>query len=275
MRHTAGLAYGEFSAVPELKAAYAEAKLFQPGGIVAESRLITPDEFTNGIAKAPLVHQPGTNWEYSMAVDVLGRVVEAVSGQRLSAFLDERLFRPLKMVDTGFMVPAAKVSRIAEPLAKDGLTGKPSDPMLDMKIQPLNDSGGGGAASTAADYLRFCQMMLDGGKLDGKRYLSPTTVKLMTSDHLGTRTATPFSPGALLMGVEGYTFGLGFMVRTSAGLAAVPGSEGEYMWAGAGGTFFWIDPKEQLAVVYMAQTPGAIRPVYRRLVKQLVGSAVE
>ena len=275
LRHTAGLAYGEFSAVPELKAAYAEAKLFQPGGIVAESRLITPEEFTNGIAKAPLVHQPGTNWEYSMAVDVLGRVVEAVSGQRLSAFLEERLFRPLKMVDTGFMVPAAKVSRIAEPLAKDGLTGKPSDPMLDIKIQPLNDSGGGGAVSTAADYLRFCQMMLDGGKLDGKRYLSPTTVKLMTSDHLGTRTATPFSPGALLMGVEGYTFGLGFMVRTGAGLAAVPGSEGEYMWAGAGGTFFWIDPKEQLAVVYMAQTPGAIRPVYRRLVKQLVGSAVE
>ena len=274
LRHTAGLAYGEFSAVPELKAAYAEAKLFQPGGIVAESRLITPDQFTSGIAKAPLVHQPGTNWEYSMSVDVLGRVVEAVSGQRLSAFLDERLFRPLKMVDTSFVVPAAKYSRIAEPLAKNPLTGAANDVMLDVKLDPLNDSGGGGAASTAADYLRFCQMMLDGGKLDGKRYLSPTTVKLMASDHLGTRTATPFSPGALLMGVEGYTFGLGFMVRTGAGLAAVPGSEGEYMWAGAGGTFFWIDPKEQLAVVYMAQTPGAIRPVYRRLVKQLVGQAV-
>ena len=274
LRHTAGLAYGEFSAVPELKSAYAEAKLFQPGGIVAESRLITPDQFTSGIAKAPLVHQPGTNWEYSMSVDVLGRVVEAVSGQRLSAFLDERLFRPLKMVDTSFVVPAAKYSRIAEPLAKNPLTGAANDVMLDVKLDPLNDSGGGGAASTAADYLRFCQMMLDGGKLDGKRYLSPTTVKLMASDHLGTRTATPFSPGALLMGVEGYTFGLGFMVRTGAGLAAVPGSEGEYMWAGAGGTFFWIDPKEQLAVVYMAQTPGAIRPVYRRLVKQLVGQAV-
>ena len=274
LRHTAGLAYGEFSAVPELKAAYAEAKLFQPGGIVAESRLITPDQFTSGIAKAPLVHQPGTNWEYSMSVDVLGRVVEAVSGQRLSAFLDERLFRPLKMVDTSFVVPAAKYSRIAEPLAKNPLTGTANDVMLDVKLEPLNDSGGGGAASTAADYLRFCQMMLDGGKLDGKRYLSPTTVKLMASDHLGTRTATPLSPGALLMGVEGYTFGLGFMVRTGAGLAAVPGSEGEYMWAGAGGTFFWIDPKEQLAVVYMAQTPGAIRPVYRRLVKQLVGQAV-
>ena len=273
-RHTAGLAYGEFSTIPELKAAYAEAKLFQSGGIVAESRLITPEQFTNGIAKAPLVHQPGTTWEYSMAVDVLGRVVEAVSGQPLSAFLEDRLFRPLGMVDTGFVVPAAKSARIAEPLAKDPLTGKPNDVMLDMKLVPLNDSGGGGAASTAADYLRFCQMMLDGGKLDGKRYLSPTTVRLMASDHLGSRPGSPLTPGALLMGVEGYTFGLGFMVRQGAGLAGVPGSEGEFMWAGAGGTFFWIDPKEQLAVVYMAQTPGAIRPVYRRLIKQLVGQAI-
>ena len=129
-RHTAGLAYGEFSAIPELKAAYAEAGLFQPGGIVAESRMITPEQFTNGIAKAPLVHQPGTTWEYSMAVDVLGRVVEAVSGQRLSAFLEERLFRPLKMTDSGFIVPSAKWARIAEPLAKDPLTGKANDVML-------------------------------------------------------------------------------------------------------------------------------------------------
>ena len=273
-RHTAGLAYGEFSTVPELKAAYAEARLYQPDGIVAESRLITPEQFTNGIAKAPLVHQPGTTWEYSMAVDVLGRVVEAISGQRLSTFMEERLFRPLKMVDTGFMVPQAKWSRIAEPLAKNPLTGTPNDVMLDVKLAPLNDSGGGGGVSTAADYLRFCQMMLDGGKLDGKRYLSPTTVRWMASDHLGSRPAIPFAPGGLLMGVEGYTFGLGFMVRQGPGLAGVPGSEGEFMWAGAGGTFFWIDPKEQLTVVYMAQTPGAIRPVYRRLIKQLVYQAI-
>ena len=273
-RHTAGLAYGEFSAVPELKAAYAEAGLFQPGGIVAESRMITPEQFTNGIAKAPLVHQPGTTWEYSMAVDVLGRVVEAVSGQRLSAFMEEGLFRPLKMVDTGFVVPSAKWDRIAEPLAKNPLTGTANDAMLDVKLQPLNDSGGGGAVSTAADYLRFCQMMLDGGKLDGKRFLSPTTVRFMASDHLGSRPGMPFTPGALLMGVEGYTFGLGFMVRQGPGLAGVPGSEGEFMWAGAGGTFFWIDPKEQLAVVYMAQTPGAILPVYRRFIKQLVAAAI-
>jgi CubicO group peptidase (beta-lactamase class C family) len=273
-RHTAGFAYGEFSNVPELKAAYAEARLFDPV-ITAESRMITPEQFVAGIAKAPLVHEPGTTWEYSMAVDVLGRVVEAISGQRLSAFLDERLFRPLNMSDTGFKVPEAQQARIAEPLAKNPLTGAANDIMLDVKLEPLNDSGGGGAVSTAADYLRFCQMMLNGGALDGRRYLSPTSIKLMASDHLGSRPGAPLTPGALLMGVEGYTFGLGFMVRQGPGLAAVPGSEGEYMWAGAGGTFFWIDPKEQLAVVYMAQTPGAIRPYYRRMIKSLVAQALE
>jgi CubicO group peptidase (beta-lactamase class C family) len=271
-RHTAGFTYAEFSAVPEIKAAYAKAGLYKPE-ISGESRMITPEQFTNGIAKAPLVHQPGTTWEYSMAVDVLGRVVEAISGQRLSAFLEERLFHPLKMVDTGFIVPSEKWARIAEPLPKDPLTGKANDAMLDVKIVPLNDSAGSGGVSTAADYLRFCQMMLDGGKLDGKRYLSPTTVRLMASDHLGSRPSFPIPPGGV-MGVEGYTFGLGFMVRQGPGLAGVPGSEGEFMWAGAGGTFFWIDPQEQLAVVFMAQTPGAIRTIYRRLMKQLVGQAI-
>ena len=179
------------------------------------------------------------------------------------------------MTDSGFKVPEAQWTRIAEPLPKNPLTGGPSDLMLDVKIDPLNDSGGGGAVSTAADYLRFCQMMLNGGALDGRRYLSPTTIKLMTSDHLGNRPGSPLTPGALLMGVEGYTFGLGFMVRQGAGLAGVPGSEGEYMWAGAGGTFFWIDPKEQLAVVYMAQTPGGIRPYYRRMIKALVAQALD
>src|SRR5258708_27441411 len=158
-RHTAGFSYGEFSNIPELKAAYAEAKLFQPG-ITAESRMITPEQFVTGIAKAPLVHEPGTTWEYSMAVDVLGRVVEAVSGQRLSAFLDERLFRPLNMVDTGFKLPEAHWSRISEPLPKNPLTGGPNGAMLDMKIEPLNDSGGRGAASSAADYLRVCQVIV-------------------------------------------------------------------------------------------------------------------
>lgn len=261
-RHTAGLTYGEFSNNPEIKAAYGEAKIF-----TEPSRSLTPEKFVEGIAKAPLVHEPGTTFEYSLAVDVLGRVVEAVSGQRLSAFLDERLFRPLKMTDTGFKVPEANWSRIAEPL--------PWEPrLLDVKVDPANDLAGAGGVATAADYLRFCQMMLNGGTLDGRRYLSPTTVKLMTSDHLGSRPAVPASPGNSLMGVEGYTFGLGFLIRQGAGLAGVPGSEGEYMWAGYGGTFFWIDPREELAVVYMAQTPGPIRPYYRRMIKTLVGQAL-
>ena len=268
-RHTAGLTYGEFSTIPEIKAAYAEAKI-----LTQPSRFITPEQFTAGIAKAPLVREPGTAFEYSLAVDVLGRVVEAVSGQRLSVFLNERLFQPLKMPDTGFKVPEANWNRIAEPLPKNPLTGEPTEQLLDVKIDPSNDLAGAGGVSTAADYLRFCQMMLNGGMLDGYRYLSPTTVKLMTSDHLGNRPASSLTPGALLMGVEGYTFGLGFMVRQGPGLAGVPGSEGEYMWAGYGGTFFWIDPKEQLAVVYMAQTPGAIRPYYRRMIKALVAQAI-
>lgn len=261
-RHTAGLTYGEFSSIPEIKAAYAEAKI-----LTEPSRLITPEQFTEGIAKAPLVHEPGTIFEYSLAVDVLGRVVEAVSGQRLSAFLDERLFRPLKMTDTGFKVPEANWSRIAEPLPYE-------QRLLDVKIDPSNDLAGAGGVSTAADYLRFCQMMLNGGTLDGHRYLSPTTVRLMTSDHLGSRPGVPALPGSILMGVDGYTFGLGFMVRQGPGLAGVPGSEGEYMWAGYGGTFFWIDPREELAVVYMAQTPGPIRAYYRRMIKTLVAQAL-
>jgi CubicO group peptidase (beta-lactamase class C family) len=268
LRHTAGLAYGEFSTIPEIKAAYREAGMLLPG-----VNTLTPEQFTSAIANVPLAHQPGTTWEYSMAVDVLGRVIEAVTDQRLSAFLEERLFRPLRMVDSGFDVPSAKWARIAEALPNDPITGQPNR-MLDVKITPANDGGGSGGVSTAADYLRFCQMMLEGGKLDGRRYLSPTTVQWMASDHLGARPSSPFSPGVQLMGVEGYTFGLGFMVRQGAGLAGVPGSEGEYMWAGAGGTFFWIDPKEQLAVVYMAQTPGGIRPFYRRLIKQLVMQAI-
>ena len=129
--------------------------------------------------------------------------------------------------------------------------------------------------STAADYMRFAVMMQRGGELDGSRILSPTTVSLMTSDHLGSKVVASPSPGELLMGVPGYTFGLGFMVRQGPGIAGVPGSEGEYMWAGAAGTFFWIDPKQNLAVVMMMQSPGPSRPGYRRMIKQLVYAAIE
>ena len=208
-----------------------------------------------------------------MAVDLLGRVVEAASGKRLADFLDERVLRPLKMHDTGFWLPSGKISRLAQPLAVDLASGAPIK-VIDVSREPKNDSGGAGAVSTAADYLRFSQMLLNGGQLDGTRVLSRTTVALMTSDHLGTRIATPFSPGELLLGTPGYTFGLGFAVRPGGGIAGVPGSAGEFMWAGYAGTYFWVDPKEELTAVYMSQAPSPIRAYYRKLVKQLVYGAL-
>ncbi|MBT8515084.1 beta-lactamase family protein [Polynucleobacter paneuropaeus] len=273
LRHTSGIGYPEITSNPNIKKAYTDAGLYVAGGTDYDQRRVTPQEMIAGIAKAPLSTQPGTNWEYGMSVDLLGRVVEVVSGKRLGDFLQDRVFTPLQMKDTAFSVPTDKKSRIAEPFATDPFNKAPIK-LLDVTIKPNNDSGGAGAAGTAGDYLNFASMMLNGGELNGQRILSPMTVNLMASDMLGNRTTVPLSPGQLLMGVDGYTFGLGFMVRQGQGLASVDGSPGEYMWAGAAGTFFWIDPKEQMAVVVMSQVPGPIRPYYRRMIKQLVSSAV-
>ena len=273
LRHTSGIGYPEITSNPNIRKAYTDAGLYVAGGTDYDQRRVTPQEMIAGIAKAPLSTQPGANWEYGMSVDLLGRVVEIVSGKRLGDFLQERVFAPLQMKDTAFSVSMDKKSRIAEPFATDPFNKAPIK-LLDVTIKPNNDSGGAGAAGTAGDYLNFASMMLNGGELNGQRILSPMTVNLMASDMLGSRTTVPLSPGQLLMGVDGYTFGLGFMVRQGQGLASVDGSPGEYMWAGAAGTFFWIDPKEQLAVVVMSQVPGPIRPYYRRMIKQLVSSAV-
>ena len=273
LRHSAGLAYGELTTNPSVKEAYAKASLFKAGVIEYEARDMTPAEQVERLAAIPLIHQPGTVWEYSMASDVLGRVVEAVSGKRLGEFLQERLFVPLQMRDTGFYVPQDKSVRLAQPFATDPATGKPNR-LIDVSQPPQNDSGGAGGVSTALDYLRFAQMMLEGGTLDGTRVLSRTTVSLMASDHLGTRIATVATPGELVLGTPGYTFGLGFMVRQGAGVAGVPGSAGEFMWAGYAGTFFWIDPQEKLVAVLMTQAPGPSRPYYRREFKQLVYQAI-
>jgi CubicO group peptidase (beta-lactamase class C family) len=200
-------------------------------------------------------------------------VVEAASGERLADFLDKRLFKPLKMGDTGFWVPQDKIGRLAKALPTDINSGKPNN-LVDVSAAPANDSGGAGGVSTAADYLRFTQMLLNGGQLDGARVLSRSTVALMTSDHLGTRIAAPVTPGELLLGVPGYTFGLGFAVRQGPGVAGVPGSAGEFMWAGYAGTYFWVDPKEEIVAVYMTQAPSPIRAYYRKLFKQLVYGAI-
>jgi CubicO group peptidase (beta-lactamase class C family) len=273
LRHTSGLAYGEITSNAPVKDAYAKAGLYLPGVRDYDARDLTPAEEVERLAKAPLAHQPGTVWEYSLAVDLLGRVVEAASGKRLADYLDERIFKPLRMRDTAFWVPSGKLARLAQPLATDFATGAPVK-VIDVSKEPKNDSGGAGGVSTAADYLRFTQMLLNGGELEGARILSRTTIALMTSDHLGARIAAPFSPGELLLGTPGYTFGLGFMVRPSGGIAGVPGSAGEFMWAGYAGTYFWVDPKEELTAVYMSQAPSPIRPYYRKLVKQLVYGAI-
>ena len=273
LRHSAGLAYAEITKNEPVKAAYVAAKFSQPGVHEYDSRGMTSAEQVERIAKAPLAHQPGTMWEYSMAVDILGRVVEAASGKRLAVVLDERLSKPLKMTDTSFWLPAAKMPRLAQPLAVDLASGQKIS-VLDVSAEPANDSGGAGALSTATDYLRFGQMLLNGGEFDGARVMSRSTIKLMTSDHLGTRVAAPFQPGELLLGTPGYTFGLGFAVRQGDGVAGVPGSAGEFMWAGYAGTYFWVDPKEEIVGVYMTQAPSPIRAYYRKMFKSLVYQAL-
>jgi CubicO group peptidase (beta-lactamase class C family) len=272
LRHTSGLAYGEITQNGPVKDAYTKAGMYKPA-FDYESRDLTPQEQVERLGRAPLAQQPGTIWEYSVSVDALGRAVEAASGKPLEVFLEERLFKPLKMNDTAFYVPAGKMSRLAQALPTDPATGA-TNRLIDVSQPPKNASGGAGAVSTAADYLRFCQAMLNGGQLDGVRVLARPTVQLMTSDHLGGRIATPMQPGELLLGTPGYTFGLGFAVRQGNGVAGVPGSAGEYLWAGYAGTFFWADPKEEVCGVYMTQAPSPIRAYYRKLFKQLVYNAI-
>ncbi len=177
------------------------------------------------------------------------------------------------MVDSGFHVPANKAARVAEPFAKDPLTGV-DNKLIDVSNVPGNDSGGAGGVSTAGDYLRYCQAMLGGGQLDGARILSRSTVTLMTSDHLGSAINTTSNPGMLLLGSAGYTFGLGFLVRQGDGMAGVHGSAGEFTWAGYAGTYFWAEPKEQICAVYMTQAPSPLRASYRRMMKDLVSQAL-
>ena len=266
LRHTSGVAYDFVTRNAPVKEAYEKSDLKASGLDIRDK--LTAAEFVERLAKAPLSSQPGSQWEYSLSTALLGRVVEAASGKPLSKFLAERLFEPLSMTDSGFVVPNEKAGRIAQPLPQQTF------PMFDPTVPPANDLDGEGGMSTAMDYLRFSQMLLDGGKLGGTHVVSRSTVALMTSDHLGARPNSPVGPGELLLGVPGYTFGLGFAVRSGAGTAGVPGSAGEYMWGGAGGTYFWVDPREELAVVFMSQGPFVSRVVYRRLVKQLVYAAI-
>jgi CubicO group peptidase (beta-lactamase class C family) len=267
LRHTSGLTYAFFGS-SLVKTAYNDAKMFDPEQ--------TNAEMVTKLSKLPLAYHPGTMWEYSLSTDVLGRVVEVISGMNFDRFIAERISQPLGLCATDFSVTEALADRIAQPQV-DRSTGK-RPPMADPLRRPKWLSGGGGLKSTAADYVRFCQMLLNGGELDGVRLLSPKTVALMTSDHLPP--AVGYDPNTLaLVGAGaptaemGYGFGLGFAVRKEQGRNPLPGSVGDYFWFGFYGTGFWIDPQEQLIAILMLQAP-AQRLQYHYLMRELVYQAV-
>ena len=258
MRHTSGLTYGN-RGTTEIH------KLYPQSSNVA-SQTLTGDELIERLAKTPLLHQPGTMWEYGLSVDVLGRVVEVVAGKPLAQVLEERIYGPLGMTDTMFLVGPDRVARLAQPLPTHPETGHAftvPDPTVKRKF----DCGGGCAVSTVQDYSRFAQMLLNRGVLEGRRVLAPQTVDFMTADHLGT-IARPAAYGA----GPGYTWGLGFAVRQERGISPMAGSPGDYFWPGAFATYFWVDPKLDLIVVSMLQSPLGrhYNPLMRSLVLQAV-----
>ena len=243
MSHTAGFAYGLMprSLVDRM---YSEGRRRYQNASLAEN--------IRALGTMPLKHQPGTQWEYSISVDVLGRVVEVLSGQEIDAFFAERIFGPLGMVDTGFYVPEDKQHRLAD-LYSLSLLGKlekkKDDPSRTFRERPALLMPGGGLVSTAADYLKFCRMLLNRGELEGKRLLKAETVDLMTTDLLGE---LPVSPMGYALGMTGAGFGLGFSV-TREPFKVSRGELGEYNWGGAASTLFWIDPKQEMIGIYLIQ----------------------
>ena len=262
-RHTSGLTYGARGDTPVHK--------LYPAGSAPAAAQYTADEFINKLAATPLLYQPGTVWDYGFSIDVLGLVVEKVSGKRLGDYLKTSVWDKVGMPDTTFNVPADKRKRLARPLPKDPLTGRDQHIVILDKAVKF-DCAGSCAFSTVGDYLRFGQMLLNGGEIDGKRVIGPRTVRAMTSDHLGT--AIKNNVAGIEQHRDGYGFGLSVAVRLQDGLAAVPGTTGDYTWNGANGTAFWVDPKERLVVVYGTVAPGEIRKYYREQVGALVYGAM-
>ena len=262
MRHTSGFSYGR-GATPLHK--------IYPVGSAASAVQWTGAEFLDRLASLPLHFQPGSSWEYSLGLDILGLAIEAVTGQPLREFLEERLFAPLGMSDTSFVVSESEAGRYAKALPNDPLTREPQTLRDGTKLHQF-DCGGGCAVSTALDYLRFAQMLLNGGELDGVRILSRKTVDYMSADHMGPEidaTRLRNYPN-----INGYGFGLGVAVRRGAGISGVNSSRGEFHWAGSTGTYFWVDPAEELAVVFMAHAPGAIRYYHRQVMHAMVMQAL-
>lgn len=261
LRHTSGITYGIFGS-SLVKKEYLKARVGNPKS--------TSDEFIKALAQVPLAYQPGTTWEYGMSTDVLGVLLERVSDLSLDRYLERTILKPLGMHETGFRVESENHHRIAEPFATDPVTGA-AVRLSEIRSRPNLLSGGGGMVSTMRDYLRFAQMLLNEGELDGVRLLSPKTLRYMTSDHLSelphARTGASFLPG------PGYGFGLGFSVRIAAGGSVLLGSVGDYSWSGLAGTYFWIDPQEKMLAIWMMQAPEQ-REHYRQLYRNLVYAAM-
>ena len=263
MRHTSGITYGARGNTPVHK--------MWPPSSSGASATYTGQELIDKIGPLPLLYQPGTTWDYGLSIDVLGLVVEKVSGKRLGEYMKSAIWDKVKMPNTTFEPTAEQRKRLARPFPKDPLTGK------DQQIASLDraikfDCGGGCAFATVSDYVRFAQMLNNGGTLDGQRVLGPKTVTLMTSDHLGLAIKNNVA------GIEGhragYGFGLTVAVRMDDGIAATPGTPGDYTWNGANGTLFWNDPQEKLTVVVGTAGPGDIRKYYREQMGALVYGAM-
>ena len=253
LRHTSGLTYGN-RGTSLVNKAYIDAKV--------GDRTATNEEMVQRLSTVPLLFQPGARWEYSVAVDVQGRLIEVLTGKKLAEVLTERIFQPLGMVDTSFQVPAAKLARAAQPGQKPN--GPPMTPRFKVDDGAKYESGGGGLLSTTDDYLRFTMMLANGGAFQNKRLIGKKTLEFMAADHTGTRPGRP----------DGFGFGLGFEVHTRMGDSALMGSVGEYGWSGAAGTTFWVDPKEQLVAIYMVQASEGDTRFLRNQFRTMVQAAI-
>jgi CubicO group peptidase (beta-lactamase class C family) len=259
LRHTSGITY-DHTGNGLVQQLYQQSRL--------RSRKISNAEHAALLASLPLMCQPGAEWNYSRSTDILGRIIEIVSGKTLGAFLTERILAPLQMTETAFYTGSENADRLAEAFATDPWNGDKVQ-LFNMLDKPAMESGGGGLVSTTMDYARFCQMLLNGGMLDGNRIIGRKTLDLMASDHLGPKVKLQSH-----LVPAGHSFGLGFAVRTAQGMAPFAGSLGQFFWSGMAGTFFWIDPKEELFAVFMSQGPGQ-REYFRSLLRSLVYAAVE
>jgi CubicO group peptidase (beta-lactamase class C family) len=264
MRHTSGVVYGGRGNTQVHK--------MYPAGSGDASREYDGAAFIDKLSSLPLLYQPATVWDYGFGLDLLGLTIEQISGQTLGQYLKANLFTPLGMSDTGFSISADQTARYARPLPTDPDTGKPQARSPEL-TQPLKfECGGGCAASTASDYLRFAMMLMNQGRSEEARLLGPRTVAYMLSDQLGPNIKNLIGNADPTR--ADYGFGLGLAVRTTPGVIKMMGSVGQFSWPGASGTDWWVDPKEELAVVYMSAAPGPLRWHYRQTINALVYQAI-